>query len=121
MLAFSDGTTLRCPSEDFPTDQRRIKLFAMQTGLATPMAALPERTGQNSDLWFRTEDDRLVCINSRLIERSPLLTAIPVQTVILKKGVKLKSVTLTCPPEFAPGEKARKSRIPALPVSDAGN
>ena len=121
VLAFSDGTTLRCPSEDFPTDQRRIKLFAMQTGLATPMAALPERTGENSDLWFRTEDDKLVCINSRLIDRSPLLTAIPVQTVILKKGVKLKSVTLTCPPELAPGDKARKSRIPALPVSEIGN
>ncbi len=121
VLAFSDGTTLRCPSEDFPTDQRRIKLFAMQTGLATPMATLPERTGENSDLWFRTEDDKLVCINSRLIDRSPLLTAIPVQTVILKKGVKLKSVTLTCPTEFAPGDKARKSRIPALPVSEIGN
>ena len=118
VLAFSDGTALRCPSEDFPTDQRRIKLFAMQSGLATPLAALPEKAGETSEIWFRTEDDKLVCINTRLIERSPLLTAIPVQTVILKKGIRLKSVTAQCPPDLSPTEKAKKSRIPALPVSE---
>ena len=117
VLAFSDGTALRCPSEDFPTDQRRIKLFAMQSGLATPLAALPEKAGETSEIWFRTEDDKLVCINTRLIERSPLLTAIPVQAVILKKGVRLKSVTATCPSDFTPSDKFKKSRIPALPVS----
>ncbi|MBO4283396.1 MAG: topoisomerase IV [Clostridia bacterium] len=121
VLAFSDGTVLRCPSEDFPTDQRRIKLFAMQAGLATPMAALPEKAGSTGEIWFRTEDDRLLCINTRLIERTPLITAIPVQAVILKKGVKLKSVTLACPTEFAPGDKFKKIRIPALPVSDSAN
>ena len=117
VLAFSDGTVLRCPSEDFPTDQRRIKLFAMQTGLATPLAALPEKAGETSEIWFRTEDDRLLCINTRLIERSPLLTAIPVQAVILKKGVRLTSVTQSCPVDLTPSDKVRKSRIPALPVS----
>ena len=117
VLAFSDGTALRCPSEDFPTDQRRIKLFAMQSGLATPLAALPEKAGETSEIWFRTEDDKLVCINTRLIERSPLLTAIPVQAVILKKGVRLRSVTATCPSDFTPSDKFKKSRIPALPVS----
>ena len=116
VLAFSDGTALRCPSEDFPTDQRRIKLFAMQAGLATPLAALPERTGENSDIWFKTEDGKVVCINTRLIERSPLLTAIPVQAVILKKGVKLESVTSACPSDITPSDKLKKSRIPALPV-----
>ena len=121
VLAFSDGTVLRCPSEDFPTDQRRIKLFAMQSGLATPMAALPERAGDTGEIWFCTEDDRLLCINTRLIERTPLITAIPVQAVILKKGVKLKSVTLSCPPEFTPSDKFKKIRIPALPVSDSAN
>ena len=117
VLAFSDGTVLRCPSEDFPTDQRRIKLFAMQSGLAHPLAALPEKTGENSEIWFRTEDDKVVCINTRLIERTPLLTAIPVQAVILKKGIKLVSVTSSCPSDITPSEKLKKSRIPALPVS----
>ena len=117
VLAFSDGTALRCPSEDFPTDQRRIKLFAMQSGLAHPLAALPEKTGENSEIWFRTEDDKVVCINTRLIERTPLLTAIPVQAVILKKGIKLVSVTSSCPSDITPSEKLKKSRIPALPVS----
>ena len=117
VLVFSDGTVLRCPSEDFPTDQRRIKLFAMQSGLATPLAALPEKAGESSDLWFRTEDGKIVCINTRLIERSPLLTAIPAQAVILKKGVRLKSVTSCCPADISPGDKMKKSRIPALPVS----
>lgn len=117
VLAFSDGTALRCPSEDFPTDQRRIKLFAMQSGLAHPLAALPEKTGDNSEIWFRTEDDKVVCINTRLIERTPLLTAIPVQAVILKKGIKLVSVTSSCPSDITPSEKLKKSRIPALPVS----
>ncbi len=117
VLAFSDGTALRCPSEDFPTDQRRIKLFAMQSGLATPLAALPEKTGETSEIWFRTEDDKLVCINTRLIDCSPLLTAIPVQTVILKKGIRLKSVTSSCPGDLTPSDKVKKSRIPALPVS----
>lgn len=117
VLAFSDGTALRCPSEDFPTDQRRIKLFAMQAGLATPLAALPEKAGENSEIWFRTEDDKVVCINTRLIERSPLLTAIPVQAVILKKGIKLVSVTSSCPSDITPSDKLKKSRIPALPVS----
>ena len=117
VLAFSDGTALRCPSEDFPTDQRRIKLFAMQSGLAHPLAALPEKTGENSEIWFRTEDDKVVCINTRLIERTPLLTAIPVQAVILKKGIKLVSVTSSCPSDITPSDKLKKSRIPALPVA----
>lgn len=117
VLVFSDGTVLRCPSEDFPTDQRRIKLFAMQSGLATPLAALPETAGETSELWFRTEDDKIVCINTRLIERSPLMTAIPAQAVILKKGVRLKSVTAGCPADITPSDKMKKSRIPALPVS----
>ena len=116
VLVFSDGTVLRCPSEDFPTDQRRIKLFAMQAGLATPLAALPETAGETSELWFRTEDGKIVCINSRLIERSPLMTAIPAQAVILKKGVRLKSVTSVCPADITPNDKMKKSRIPALPV-----
>ena len=119
VLAFSDGTVLRCPSEDFPTDQRRIKLFAMQSGLATPLAALPERAGEISEIWFRTEDDRLLCINTRLIERSPLLTAIPVQAVILKKGIRLKSVTQSCPSDLTSSDKVKKSRIPALPLSES--
>ncbi len=117
VLAFSDGTALRCPSEDFPTDQRRIKLFAMQSGLATPLAALPEKAGENSEIWFRTEDGKVVSINTRLIERSPLLTAIPVQAVILKKGIKLVSVTSSCPSDITPSDKLKKSRIPALPVA----
>ena len=117
VLAFSDGTALRCPSEDFPTDQRRIKLFAMQAGLATPLAALPEKAGENSEIWFRTEDGKVVSINTRLIERSPLLTAIPVQAVILKKGIKLVSVTSSCPSDITPSDKLKKSRIPALPVA----
>ena len=88
----------------------------MQTGLATPLAALPEKAGETSELWFRTEDDRLLCVNTRLIERSPLLTAIPVQAVILKKGVRLISVTQSCPADLTPSDKVRKIRIPALPV-----
>lgn len=117
VLVFSDGSVLRCPSEDFPTDQRRIKLFAMQAGLATPLAALPEKAGETSEIWFRTEDDKIVCINTRLIERSPLMTAIPVQAVILKKGVRLKSVTAGCPADVTPSDRMKKSRIPALPVA----
>ena len=117
VLVFSDGSVLRCPSEDFPTDQRRIKLFAMQAGLATPLAALPEKAGETSEIWFRTEDDKIVCINTRLIERSPLMTAIPAQAVILKKGVRLKSVTAGCPADVTPSDRMKKSRIPALPVA----
>ena len=117
VLVFSDGSVLRCPSEDFPTDQRRIKLFAMQAGLATPLAALPEKAGETSEIWFRTEDDKIVCINTRLIERSPLMTAIPAQAVILKKGVRLKSVTAECPADVTPSDRMKKSRIPALPVA----
>lgn len=116
VLAFSDGTVLCCPFDDFPTDQKRIKLFAMQTGLAVPLAALPAKAGENVDLWFRTEDGRIVCVNSRLIERSPLMTAIPAQAVILKKGVRLISVSPRCPSDVAPTDKMRKNRIPALPV-----
>ena len=36
--------------------------------------------------------------------------------VILKKGVRLISVTQSCPADLTPSDKVRKSRIPALPV-----
>ena len=116
-LAFSDGTMLRCPMNDFPTDQRRIKLFAMQIGLAIPMAAFPEKQNETTDVWFCCSDEKAVCINTRLIERSSLVTAIPAQAVILKKGVHLKSITARCPSDILPNEKMKKTRIPALPVA----
>ena len=116
-LAFSDGTMLRCPMNDFPTDQRRIKLFAMQIGLAIPMAAFPEKQNETTDVWFCCSDEKAVCINTRLIERSSLVTAIPAQAVILKKGVHLKSITARCPSDILPNDKMKKSRIPALPVA----